>query len=269
MRLEGKTAIIIGAGQTPGATIGNGRATALRFAQEGAKVMAVDHHLASAEETARMVEKEGGDCFAFQADVTKESTLKAAIEAAQERWGHIDILHYNVGSNTAAGDKPLLDMTEEIFDRLIAINLRGAVMACKQVIPIMRQQRSGAIVTTGSVAAFDNIPNVGYKAAKAGLDAFTKQLAIQNAAFGIRANSVVPGSIDTPMGMDIRVRMSGANRDELKAKRAAVVPLQRMGSAWDIANAALFLASDEASFITGVSLVVDGGWLVSLSAVGQ
>ena len=136
-------------------------------------------------------------------------------------------------------------------------------------VTVMWPDGSGAIVTTGSVAAFDNIPNVGYKAAKAGLDAFTKQLAIQNAEFGIRANSVVPGSIDTPMGLDIRVRMSGANRDELKAKRAAIVPLRRMGSGWDIANAALFLVSDEASFITGVSLVVDGGWLVSLSAVGQ
>ena len=142
-------------------------------------------------------------------------------------------------------------------------------MACKHVIPVMRQQRSGVIATDRLWAVFDNIPNVGYKAAKAGLDAFTKQLAIQNAKFGIRADSVVPGSIDTPMGIDIRVRMSGANRDELKAKRAAVVPLHRMGSGWDIANAALFLASDEASFITGVSLVVDGGWLVSLSAVGQ
>jgi NAD(P)-dependent dehydrogenase (short-subunit alcohol dehydrogenase family) len=266
VRLEGKTAIIIGAGQTPGATIGVGRASALRYAQEGAKVMAVDLDLASAEETAAMIRKEGGDCFSFQANVTQEATLKVAVEAAKERWGRIDILHYNVGSNTGAGDKQLFDITEEIFDRVMAINLRGAIMVCKHVIPIMREQRAGAILTIGSLGAFTNIPNVGYKAAKAGIDAFTKQLAIQNAEYGIRANSVLPGSIDTPMAIDVRVRMSGVNRNELTAKRDANVPLRhKMGTAWDIANAALFLVSDEANFITGVSLVVDGGCSVNVS----
>src|SRR5499433_3315355 len=140
MRLEGKTAIVIGAGQSPGEGMGNGRATALRFAQEGAKVMAVDRNLASAEDTVSMVEQAGGECFAFEADVTKEATLAAAIAAAQKRSDRIDILHYNVGVSIAGGDAPLPDFTAEAFDRISAINLRGAIMACKHVIPIMRQQ---------------------------------------------------------------------------------------------------------------------------------
>jgi NAD(P)-dependent dehydrogenase (short-subunit alcohol dehydrogenase family) len=155
MRLEGKTAIIIGAGQTPGEGMGNGRATTLRFAQEGARVMAVDRNLASAEETALMVKQAGGDCIAFDADVTKEATLAAAIEAAQKRWGHIDILHYNVGMSLAGGDSTLLEFTEAVFDRISAVNLRGAIMACKHVIPIMRQQHAGVITTISSLAAWE------------------------------------------------------------------------------------------------------------------
>src|SRR5438309_7935448 len=152
MRLEGKTAVVIGAGQGPGEGLGNGRATVLRFTQEGAKVMAVDRELGSAEETASMVKQSGGECVAFEADVTKESTLAAAIAAAHKRWGHIDILHYNVGVSIAGGDAPLLEFTEAAFDRISAINLRGAIMACKHCIPIMRQQRAGAITMISSLA---------------------------------------------------------------------------------------------------------------------
>ena len=141
MRLGGKTAVVIGAGPGPGEGMGNGRATVLRFAQEGAKVMAVDRDLGSAEETASMARQSGGICVAFEADVTQESTLAAALAAAQQRWGRIDILHYNVGVSIAGGDASLLEFTEEAFDRISAINLRGAIMACKHVIPIMRQQR--------------------------------------------------------------------------------------------------------------------------------
>ena len=260
MRLEGKTAIVIGAGQGPGEGIGNGRATALRFAQEGAKVMAVDRDLGSAEETVSMVKQEGGDCVAFEADVTKEATLAAAIAAAQKRWGRIDILHYNVGVSIAGGDAPLLDFTEEAFDRISAINLRGAIMACKHVIPIMRQQRAGAINMISSLAALEKYPYVAYKATKAAMIAFTKQVAIQNAEYGIRANVILPGLMDTPMAVDTRARVSGKSRAEVAAERDARVPLRRkMGTAWDVANAALFLASDEANFITGVALLVDGG----------
>jgi NAD(P)-dependent dehydrogenase (short-subunit alcohol dehydrogenase family) len=260
MRLEAKIAVVIGAGQGPGEGMGNGRATVLRFAQEGARVMAVDRELRSAEETASMVMQSGGKCVAFEADVTKESTLAAAIEAAHERWGRIDILHYNVGVSIAGGDAPLLEFTEEAFDRISAINLRGAIMACKHVIPIMRRQRAGAITTISSLAVLENYPFVAYKATKAALIAFTKQVAIQNAAFGIRANVILPGLIDTPMAVDTRARVSGKSRTEVAAARDARVPLRRkMGTAWDVANAALFLASDEANFITGVALLVDGG----------
>ena len=240
--------------------MGNGRATVLRFTQEGAKVMAVDCELRSAEETASMVKQSGGDCVAFEADVTKESTLAAALAAAQKRWGRIDILHYNVGVSIAGGDAPLLEFTEEAFDRISAINLRGAIMACKHVVPIMRQQRAGSITTISSLAALENYPFVAYKATKAALIAFTKQVAIQNAEFGIRANVILPGLIDTPMAVDTRARVSGKSRAQVAAERDARVPLRRkMGTAWDVANAALFLASDEANFITGVALLVDGG----------
>jgi len=265
MRLTGKIAIVVGAGQSPGEGMGNGRATVLRFAREGAKVMALDRNLASAEETAAMAKKEGGDCVAFEADVTKEATLQAAIAAAHQRWGRVDILHNNVGVSIAGGDASPLEITEEAFDRIAAINLRGTIMACKHALPIMRQQRSGAIINISSVAAWESYPFVAYKATKAGMIAFTQQLAIQNAAFGIRANVILPGLMDTPMAVDTRARTSGKTRAQVAAERDARVPLRgRMGTAWDVANAALFLASDEASFITGVALPVDGGAMVRI-----
>src|SRR5215472_16666080 len=167
MRLKDKVAIVVGAGQSPGEGMGNGRATVLRFAQDGAKIMAVDRDLRSAEETVSMVKPGGGECIAFEADVTKEATLAAALAAAEKRWGRIDILHYNVGVSIAGGDAPLLDFTEEAFDRISAINLRGAIMACKHVIPIMRQQHAGAITMISSLAALENYPYVAYKATKA------------------------------------------------------------------------------------------------------
>ena len=265
MRLEGKIAVVIGAGQSPGETVGNGRATVLRFVQEKAKVLAVDRDLGSATETATMAAAEGGECVPFEADVTREADLAAAVEAAHRRWGRIDVLHYNVGVSLAGGDAPLLEITEEAFDRICAINLRGAVMACKHVLPIMREQRSGVILTISSIAAVDTYPWVAYKATKAAMIAFTKQVAIQNAEFGIRANVILPGLMDTPMAVDTRARSWGKSRAEVAAERDARVPLRgRMGSAWDVANAALFLASDEASFITGVELPVDGGALVKI-----
>jgi NAD(P)-dependent dehydrogenase (short-subunit alcohol dehydrogenase family) len=265
MRLEGKTAIILGAGQGPGEGMGNGRATALRFAQEGAKVMAVDRDFGLAEKTALIIRKHGGECLAFEADVTKEATLVAVMEAAQKQWDHIDILHYNVGVSIAGGDAPLLDITEESFDRISAINLRGAIMACKHVIPIMRKQHSGVIIMISSLAALEKYPYVAYKATKAAMIAFTKQVAIENAEYGIRANVILPGLMNTPMAIEPRVRMSGGNRDQVIAERDARVPfLHKMGTAWDVANAALFLASDEANFITGVALPVDGGGSVNI-----
>ena len=260
MRLQGKTAIVIGAGQGPGTGMGNGRATVLRFAQEGAKVMAVDRDLASAQQTVDMVKPAGNGCFAFEADVTREATLAAAIAEAKSRFGRIDILHYNVGVSIAGGDASPTEITEEAFDRVIAINLRGAVMACKHVIPIMRAQKAGCILMISSLAAVEKYPLVAYKATKAAMIAYTEQIAIQNAEFGVRANVILPGLMDTPMAVDTRARATGKSRAEIAAMRDARVPLRhKMGTAWDVANAALFLASDEAAFITGVALLVDGG----------
>jgi len=260
MRLEGKTAILIGAGQSPGEGMGNGRATAIRFAEEGARVMAVDRSLASAEETVAMLEKKGGEHFAFEADVTEEATLKAVVDEAVTQWGKIDILHYNVGVSLGGGDTELLDFTEETFDRVFRINLRGVIMACKHAVPVMRKQQSGVILMIGSLAVYEDYPYVAYKASKAGMVAFMHQLAIRNAEYGIRANAILPGIMDTPMAVDTRARLSGKSRAEVAAGRDARVPLKhKMGTAWDVANAALFLASDEAAFITGVPLLVDGG----------
>ena len=146
MRLKDKVAIVVGAGQSPGEGMGNGRATVLRFAQEGAKVLAVDNILASAEETVAMARQSGGECVAFEADVTKEATLAAMAEAARRQWGRIDVLHYNVGVSIAGGDAPLAEISETAFDRIMTINLRGAIMACKHVLPVMRAQRSGVII---------------------------------------------------------------------------------------------------------------------------
>ena len=154
MRLEGKTAIIIGAGQSPGQGIGNGRATAIRFSQEGARVLAVDRDMDSAQETAAMITKTGAECIAFEADVTVESTLADAIAYAHKQWGRIDILDNNVGVSVGGGDQPLLEITEETFDRINAINLRGTIMACKHVVPVMREQGSGAIINISSMAAW-------------------------------------------------------------------------------------------------------------------
>ena len=264
MRLKDKIAVVIGAGQGPGEGMGNGRATVLRFAQEGAKVFAVDKDLRSARETVDMAAQHG-ECVAFEADVTKEKTLAAAIGAAKATFGRIDIMHYNVGVSLAGGDTPLADFSEEAFDRICAINLRGAIVAAKHVVPIMREQRSGVILNISSIAAWEVYPYISYKATKAAMIAFTQQLAIHNADFGIRANVILPGLMDTPMAVDTRARVSGKTRAQVAAERDAKVPLRhRMGTAWDVANAALFLASDEANFITGVALPVDGGTMVRI-----
>ena len=266
MRLKDKIAIVVGAGQSPGEGMGNGRATVLRFVEEGAKVLAVDNNLSSAQETAAMAAKSGGECVAFQADVAEERALAAMVDAARQRWGRIDVLHYNVGASLGAGDAPIDQITEAAFDRIATINLRGAIMACKHVLPVMRAQRAGVIITISSVAAWERYPYVAYKATKAGLVAFTQQVAIQNAEFGVRANVILPGLMNTPMAVDTRARVSGKSRAEVAAARDARVPLRhKMGTAWDVANAALFLASDEANFITGVALPVDGGALVQIN----
>jgi NAD(P)-dependent dehydrogenase (short-subunit alcohol dehydrogenase family) len=187
------------------------------------------------------------------------------IGSARSQFGRIDVLHYNVGLSIAGGDAPPTEITEEAFDRVTAINLRGCVMAVKHVLPVMRAQQSGVILTISSLAAYEMYPYVTYKATKAAMIAFTQQVAIQNAPYGVRANCILPGLMDTPMAVDTRARATGKPRAEVAAARDAKVPLRgKMGTAWDVANAALFLASDEANFITGVALPVDGGALVKI-----
>jgi NAD(P)-dependent dehydrogenase (short-subunit alcohol dehydrogenase family) len=265
MRLDKKIAIVIGAGQGPGTGMGNGRATVIRFVQEGATVLAVDRDQASAQETCAMAKNAKGSCEAFEANVTSEASMQEMIAHAKAKWGRIDILHYNVGLSLAGGDAVPADITEEAFDRIVAINLRGMVMACKHVLPVMRAQKSGVILGISSVAAIENYPYVTYKATKAAMIAYVQQLAIHEAGNGIRANVILPGLMDTPMAVDTRARHSGKSRAEVAAMRDSHVPLrQKMGTAWDVANAALFLASDEANFITGVALPVDGGALVKI-----
>ena len=260
MRLKDRVAIVVGAGQSPGEGMGNGRATALTFAREGAKVLCVDHNLKSAQETVEMIGANQGTAMAFKADVTKETEIKAMVADAHSRWGRIDILHNNVGVSLSGGDSELLELDEAAFDRCVAINLKSCIFAAKHVIPIMRAQRSGAIINISSNAVISTYPYVAYKATKAAMVSFTEQLAYQNAEYGIRANVILPGLMNTPMAVDTRARTFKKTRAEVEAERDAKVPLRgKMGTGWDVANAALFLASDEASFITGVTLPVDGG----------
>jgi NAD(P)-dependent dehydrogenase (short-subunit alcohol dehydrogenase family) len=260
MRLQDRVAIVVGAGQSPGEGIGNGRATALTFAREGARVLCVDHHVASAQETVDMIAAKGGTAAAFRADVTKNAELEAMVADALGRWGRIDILHNNVGVSLAGGDSELSSFTEEALERCVAINLKSCIFAAKHVIPVMRRQNSGAIINISSMAAITTYPYVAYKATKAAMLAFTEQLAYQNAEYGIRANVILPGLMNTPMAVDTRAREFNKSRAEVEAERDAKVPLRhKMGTGWDVANAALFLASDEASFVTGVTLPVDGG----------
>lgn len=259
MRLKDKVAIIVGGGQTPGETIGNGRATAMLFAREGAKVLVVDRDLASAEETVSIIADEGGTAAAAAADVTDEASLEKMIVDCTDKWGRIDILHNNVGFSLAGGDAVIEDITVEAFDRVTAVNLRGMVMTCKHVLPVMRAQKSGVILSISSMAVLDSYPYVTYKTSKAGVVAMTEQLAYMNADYGIRANVILPGLMNTPMAVESRIT-DEMSREDVIAARDAKVPLgKKMGTAWDVAYAALFLASDEAKFISGVTLPVDGG----------
>ena len=262
-RLDGKVAVVIGAGQSPGEGLGNGRAAAIRFAREGARVLAVNRSVESAEETAAMIRAEGGDAVAFKADIQQEADIIAAIGEAHRRWGSLDVLHNNVGVSLGGGDADLMEITEEQFDNVYRTNLRGTAFTCKHALVIMRQQRSGAIVNVSSAAAVGLYPYAAYKATKAGVNALTEQLALQNAKYNIRINAILPGLIDTPMAVETRSRRFAKSRDEINAERNAKVPLGRQGTGWDVANLALFLASDEASFITGECILVDGGRILN------
>lgn len=263
LRLAGKVAVVFGGGQGPGEGLGNGRAAAMRFAREGARVLVANKGLASAEDTVRLIRAEGGEAMAFEADVTLEEQIAAAIADAHARWGSLDVLHNNVGVSVANGDGELSELSVETLDRQYQVNFRGTALACKHALPIMRRQRSGAIVNVSSAAAVGLSPFAGYKAAKAGVNALTEQLALQNAPYNIRVNAVMPGLIATPMAVETRARTYNQSREELMAERSAKVPMGKAGTAWDVANLALFLASDEASFITGECILLDGGRILN------
>ncbi len=257
-RLDGKVAIVMGGGQTPGDTIGNGRATAILFAREGARVVVVDRRLDSAEETVAMIRSEGFEAEAAGADATVESDVSALIEGSARRHGRVDVLHNNVG--IGGGDAGPARIEEDAWDQILAVNLKSVVLPCKHVLPVMREQKGGAITNISSIAAVCSTPAVAYKASKAGINAYTQSLAIGNAKYGIRANVIMPGLMETPMAIEGLSQAFGIPKPELIEQRNRAVPLgAHMGTAWDVAWAAVFLASDEARFVTGVMLPVDGG----------
>lgn len=262
-RLKGKTAIVFGAGSS-GPGWGNGKATAVAYAREGARVACIDLVREAAQETASIIEKEGGEAVAVVADVTDTGSVESAVTQVIETFGRIDILHNNVGVTHMGGP---VELTEEQFEAALKLNLGPVYRTAKAVIPHMLREGGGAIVNISSLAAIRWIgyPYFAYYATKAAVNQATVALAMQYARQGIRANCIMPGLIDTPL---IYRQISGqyASVDEMVAARNAAVPIGRMGTAWDIANAAVFLASDEAKFITGVCLPVDGGQSCAASA---
>jgi NAD(P)-dependent dehydrogenase (short-subunit alcohol dehydrogenase family) len=257
-RLTGRVAVVVGAGQTPGDTIGNGRAISVLAAREGARVLAVDRDLDSATETCELVRAEGGEAEPWQADITSEDDCRSIPSAALERFGRIDVLVNNVGIGT--GDASATRLTEEAWDLIHDVNLKGMWLTCKHVVPVLREQQSGSVVNISSAAAVCAVGFLAYKTSKAAVNALTHSLAMSNARHGVRVNAVMPGLMDTPMAIESIAAASGVDRDELRAQRDRMVPLRGgMGTAWDVASAVLFLASDDAAFVTGVVLPVDGG----------
>jgi NAD(P)-dependent dehydrogenase (short-subunit alcohol dehydrogenase family) len=255
-RLEGKIALVFGAGSV-GPGWGNGKATAALFAREGAKVVGVDVNPAAAEETRVIIAEAGGTFHVEVADVTKSDQIRSVVERTMQRFGRIDVLHNNVGITEMGGP---VELSEESWHRVMDINATSIFLTCKHVLPIMEKQGKGAIVNISSIAAirYTGYPYVAYYAAKAAVNQFTVGLALQYAAKGIRGNAIMPGLMNTPL---IHQQISGQYKtaEEMVAARDALVPTGKMGTGWDIANAALFLASDDASYITGVCLSVDGG----------
>jgi NAD(P)-dependent dehydrogenase (short-subunit alcohol dehydrogenase family) len=261
-RLKGKTAIVFGAGSS-GPGWGNGKAAAVAFAREGARVACIDLVEAAAAETADIIERESGDAIAIAADVTRTSSVEGAVADTIAHFGRVDILHNNVGVTHMGGP---IELSEEQFAASLDLNIGPVYRTAKAVLPHMVRQASGAIINISSLAAIRwmGYPYFAYYATKAAVNQATVALAMQYARNGIRANCIMPGLIDTPL---IYKQISGqyASADEMVAARNAAVPIGRMGTAWDIANAAVFLASDEAKFVTGVCLPVDGGQSCAVS----
>ncbi|MBI3706868.1 MAG: SDR family oxidoreductase [Proteobacteria bacterium] len=268
-RLKDKVAIVVGAGSS-GPGWGNGKATAVLFAREGAKVVAVDINPRAAEETRALIAGEGGICVAHAADVTAAAAVKALVERCLADHGRIDILHNNVGIVEVGGP---VEASEESWDRVVRVNLKIVFLCCKHVLPQMARQferdgRGGAIVNIASIAAirWTGVPYISYSATKGAILAFSHSIALQYARQGIRCNTILPGLMNTPMIVEPLKGVYGAGDvDKMIAVRDAQCPMGKMGDAWDVAYAALFLASDEARYITGVDLVVDGGITLKIS----
>ncbi len=252
-RLEGKVAIVTGAGSR-GDGIGNGRAAAILFAREGARVLLVDRVVDAAAETERMIRDESGECAVFEADVTKPDDCKAMVADTIERWGTLDILQNNVGIGSL-GRVP--DVTLDDWERVLRINVTGMMLAAQAAIPVMARGGGGAIVNISSIASQRPRGLTPYATSKGAVEALTRGLAADHARDGIRVNCIAPGPVYTPM-----VYAAGMS-DQVREARRRASPLGIEGSAWDIAYASLYLASDEARYVTGVVLPVDGGVLLT------
>src|SRR3954463_7803794 len=257
-RLEDRVAIVVGAGQTAGETMGNGRATAITFAREGARLLLADRDAGSLEESVELARAQGAEVTAVVADVAADEGPERIVHAAMDAYGRVDVLHNNVG--IGAGDGPPHHLDDDAYDRIMDVNLRSMWRTCRAAVPVLRASGHGAIVNISSLASIAAAGNLtAYKLSKAGVNALTQNLAVTNAKYGLRANAIMPGFIDTPMAVDAQARARGTERAVVADFRAAAVPLGHQGTGWDVANAALFLACDEAAFITGVLLPVDGG----------
>lgn len=257
-RLADKVAMVVGAGSS-GPGWGNGKATAVLFAREGARLFCADINLAAAEETVAIIRGEGGEAEACRADVAQAAEVEAMVARCVEHYGRIDILDNNVGILEVGGP---VEASEASWERVIDVNLKSMFLTCKHVLPVMERQGGGAIVNIASIAGIRDtgVPYISYSASKGAVLPFTRSVALQYAKKGIRANVVVPGLLNTPMIVEpLKDAYAGGDVEAMLRKRAAQCPTGKMGDAWDVAYAALFLASDEAKYITGTQLVVDGG----------
>jgi NAD(P)-dependent dehydrogenase (short-subunit alcohol dehydrogenase family) len=257
--LTGKVALVVGAGCVD-AGMGNGRATALTFAREGATVVCADVDLASALETVRLIRAEGGVADAVEVDVTKESQVRDVVDAVVDEHSRLDVLDNNVGIGSVGG---VTELGEADWDRVLAVNLKGAFLTMKHVIPRMVEQGGGSIVNISSVAGirWNGVPYASYYASKAALNHLTRTTAREFALRQVRVNAVLPGLMKTPMVATTMLADAYDSNgiEAMWAKRDAQVPMGHMGTPWDVAEAALFLVGDRSKYVTGIELVVDGG----------